>query len=119
MNLPFNCHFLSECLPAEKALILISLVVNISFKPKFYSINTNLKTNSKYNNNRKLIISLFLILSLSVSLINYNLGIYQKGINSNFLFKPIFKWLISFGLISFFSLIIYLEIIKKTKGLFL
>ena len=139
MNLPFNCHFISKCLPAKNALvfngyfydnglvvvvvallalILTSLVVNILFKPKFYSINTNLKTNSKYNNNRKLIISLFLILSLSVSLINYNLGIYQKGINSNFLFKPIFTWLISFGLISFFSCIIYLEIIKKTKGLF-
>lgn len=129
-----ECHMIKECIPAKNALIfggyyydnglivvitamsaliLMSSLSRYIIKDKFYLNNLHLDTNVYYSKFRVLIIVSVIIFSLLISMINYNFNIFQKGIVSTNIIKPVFTWLLSFGLVSFFCLLAYLEVIRK------
>lgn len=66
-----------------------------------------------------ILFGLVLFFTLIVALSNFNLNIYQRGIISNpeihFLIKSSLKWLLLFGLSTFFGTLIFYEYILKKK----
>ena len=85
-------------------------------------INFDFKGNYNFFDNRKLIWSLFILIIFLISIINFHLKIYQKGLlpvqEFHFLFSGIFKWLLLFGLTSLSAFLIFNEV-KKYKKFFL
>ena len=104
--------------------ILIALIcIFSSFINKKIINNTEINQSKKketsffenfYLNNRILIILSFSIFFILASLLNINLGIYQRGFinlaEMNFFIKSFFKWLLLFGFTSFSCFIIHVEI---------
>ena len=105
--------------------ILISLTClssHIIFKKLKKKLLTKTKTLENtffiniYLNYRSIILIIFLILIISVALINVNLGIYQRGfIHGNdlpIILINLIKWLLIFGFTTFSCFILHLEIIN-------
>ena len=76
-------------------------------------LNFFFKTNNFFKKRRKQIWIIFLIFFTLISISNFYLKIYQKGLipiyDFNFLFTGVFKWLLLFGLTSISAIIIFLE----------
>ena len=77
------------------------------------NLNFFFKTNNFFKKRRKQIWIIFLIFFTLISISNFYLKIYQKGLipiyDFNFLFTGVFKWLLLFGLTSISAIIIFLE----------
>ena len=86
-------------------------------------INFNLKKNHFFMNNRNLIWVIFFIFFTIVTISNFYLKIYQKGLlpiyDFNFLFNGTYKWLLLFGLTTISSIIIFFEINFYKKFFFI
>jgi hypothetical protein len=85
---------------------------NSSLTPPKYLFNF-------YNKNRKFLILNYLLIIFLIPLLNYALGIYQRGMNPTTILplklNSIFEWLILFGLSSISSFIVYFEIVRRKK----
>ena len=88
-------------------------IINYKKKDQFQKKQNSIFKNF-YLNNRVLVILSFSILFISVSFLNINLGIYQRGFINlseiNFFIKGFVKWLLLFGLTSFSCFLIHVEI---------
>ncbi len=80
--------------------------------PKKINLNLNLKT--FFLNKRIKIWMIFFAFFVLISITNFYLKIYQKGLlplnDFNFLFSGFYKWLLLFGLTSISSILIFLEL---------
>ena len=72
-----------------------------------------------YLNNRILTFIIFSIFFVTVSILNINFGIYQRGFinlsEMNFLFKSFIKWLLLFGFTTFSCFLIHIEILNLKR----
>jgi len=116
----------------DHALILSTTGLIVVYSTKkirqfFYSVNHS-KTNLKkltylynfYIKNRIFLIVSYLLIIFLVPLLNFYLGIYQRGMNPvtilPFKLNSIFEWLLLFGLSSISSFILYFEIIRNKNN---
>jgi hypothetical protein len=135
-----DCNLLLDCRSAKLAIYyseelynkglvvgiyaLLSLIIISALTRKFLKIPcfekiSEFKTNSKYNNYRLFVITFLILISIIITIINFKFGIFQKGINSNYIIQPIFTWLLMFGLSSFFCVFLYLEFIRNKSSIFI
>ncbi len=104
---------------AISAVFISFILRNVFFKEKLYKINSKSYFEEKYLRNRKIIISLFILLFCLITIFNFNFSIYQKG----FIFKheiPLFivnltKWMLLFGFSTLSCFFIYTEILRLKK----
>ena len=101
---------------AVMVLLLLSFFSNKFIKIK--SQNNN-KPNLIYQNNRFFIIFFLIISSIIIVLVNYNFGIFQKGLSSNYIVKPVFTWLLMFGLSSLFCTLAYIEFLRSKPSIYI
>ena len=85
---------------------------------KNFGMNKNLRNFQLfYQNNKKIIITLFIISFLVIGLVNFNFSIYQRGITGNsevgFIISSLFKWLLLFGFTSFSAIFIFHSLYGK------
>lgn len=102
---------------------ITAFILSGFFRQKFFNYPNFSKTitdpNQTYIKNRGKIIIFFILLIFSVFFTNVFFKVYQRGLLSqydlNFVLSGIIKWFLLFGLSSFSSLIIYLELRLKKK----
>lgn len=97
--------------------VIFAMIIRRLFFPKYSNLNelNPFKEWSEiYSKNRKVILILFITISILIAYLNFNFGIYQRGLIStfktSFLFKGLFTWLILFGGASFSALFLETEI---------
>ncbi len=100
---------------------LIACLIKNTFLKKFYNLKEKFKTTNNSINIKILVffILIFIIVFSIITLSNFYLGIYQRGIlatyNVHFIISAIYKWLLLFGFTSFIAFCFIFTINKTSK----
>jgi len=103
------------------AFFLSSQLINY-FDRKFNisKNNKNLESNEFYEKKRKYILIIYPIIILVICLFNFKFSIFQRGIVYNGQvpwIRPLFAWLLLFGLTAFSTLLIFFELKRKNNNI--
>ena len=104
---------------------LFACLIKKIFLKKFFSIREKYKSLNNSINIKIFVffVAIFLVVFLVVSVSNFYLGIYQRGIlpsyNTHFLISAVYKWLLLFGFTTFIAFCFIYVLKNKSKIYFI